>query len=611
MKYLSFLLIMIFGCSQNVFSQELIKPADYNFPFDVEILKLKLERERSDLQSVISLFDENNFIYKEDSLKIELRAAKGTVPDFKKVNALGGNIKHTFKNYAVGFIHIEDLLSLDEIIATTNYIKILPNIDSQTDNEGPGLVNSDSYNNIGTAGTGIKIAIIDNGYGEYDLTLTNTPGCLPDPYTYYDCTSGTCIELPEDTGTKTHGRGCTQLVYDHAPAADYFLYKVGTNAEKAAAIEHADALDVDIISMSLSSYNTGWDDDSGVVCDAATDVLSNDDMLIFVSAGNRNGTHYQSVWIDDDNDDRFDYSPGDETNLVTLANNRAIGVSLQWEGEPTASNDLDLIIFDNSTGIILDSGTNSSDFEYAYWNNTTGSAVTVGVRILNEGTTTPEFEYWNSSSTTTLFEHASTSNSTTSPANSTHPNVYAVSAIQKDSYGLDGAVTIAAASKGPTNEGNTSVAITAPTGCVVAKSDGDPNNFGFTSGSAPNAAGAAAAFWSRHSSLTANDVREIINAKAAIYLDVGDPGFDHDTGYGAIQLFDYNSKNVYVDRFNGTNGVAPANLIFPWDNVKDVDTFAPVDRIVFFLTNDTNSDGALLNKEMLLTTGGVGGKVID
>ena len=589
-------------------AQQTIKPSEIDYPFSADILHYKLSSAMNGNASASEIIKREAYFIKGDSVFIEMRAIGNQRPDYELVNQFGGNIKHTYKNWASGYIHIDDLLLLDEKIQTNDFISMVHNT-KEMDNEGPSVMNSASYNGSGNAGQGIKIAIIDAGYAEWDLAQASTPGCLPSSYTFIDCTSGTCVEDVADTGTSTHGRACTQVVFDHAPAATYYTIKTNGSSQKAAAIAFADSINVDIISMSLSSYNTGWADDSGVVCDGANDALANDDVLIFVSAGNRNGTHYQALWSDINGNNAHNYAGGDESNDITLAPGASFSVSLQWSGTLSASNDLDLLAIDVSSGNVVESSLNTDAYEFVSVTNNTGATNTYGVRIINSGTTTPNFEYWNSSSATN-FEYTSTGNSTTSPANSSEPNVMAVSAVRWEDFGTDSSVTIPAASIGPTNGGAASVDITGPTGCTTNRSDGSTNRFGFTSGSTPNVAGATAAFWSKHPTLSANEVRQIILLKASIYEDLATPGFDHNTGHGGLHLFDYSSKNVYVDQGAGVFGVAPSNGIYPWDNVKDVNSFAPTDRNVFMLTGDSNAAPVVLTKKMLLTSGSVTGKVI-
>ena len=57
--------------------------------------------------------------------------------------------------------------------------------------------------------------------------------------------------------------------------------------------------------------------------------------------------------------------------------------------------------------------------------------------------------------------------------------------------------------------------------------------FGGTSAAAPQAAGLAALWWSKHLDWTAGQVKQAMRDSA---LDLGPPGHDYETGYGMLKL---------------------------------------------------------------------------
>ena len=605
MKYLFYIILLLLGVvslqAQDInITPETLKPSDIDFPFSSKILDLKKEKERRSLSSAKQLIEPNHYYTKSDSVLIECSAANKESLDVEALNAAGAKLHYTFENYATGYIHIDDLLVLDEKVETSNFIRMIP-IDHEGDNQGPSLTNSDSYINS-SAGSGIKIAIIDGGFANYNSTMNNTPGSLPSSYIFYDCTSGVCVSSGTPSGSSTHGTSCVQIVYDHAPLALYRMYRVSGTVQRAAAIAHADAINANVISMSQSSYNLGWNDNSGVVCAATNGALANDDMLIFVSAGNRNGTHYQSSWSDSDGDDWFNFSGGDERNDFTISNGGTASIYLQWEGTPSAaSRDYDMYLYDANTNTVLVSSTNASSFEYIGYTNNTGSTQSVYLAVKNDGSLTPAFEIFNHDGGSTDFQYASTSNSTTSPSNSTEPNVLSIAAVDRNVFDDNSPATMSYSSIGPSNQGGAGVDLASPTNCTVATSTGGSGNFGGTSCAAPNAAGTAAAFWSRHPTITADNLRKLLIKKARIYKDWGLGGYDNNYGNGGIYLYDYLSTNVFVDQTDGINGVAPTGGIYPWDNVKDVNSFGLNSRTVVLLSSDYNAAPVVLDKPMFLT----------
>ena len=606
MKNIICITILLFSCSllqaQLInFTPEKLRPADSNFPFSSKILDLKMEKKKGALRTAKPLIAEDHYYTKGDSVLVECSASTKEELDVEALNAAGAKLHYTYENYATGYIQIDDLLELDEKVTTNNFIRMIP-IDHAFDNQGPSLTNSDSYVN-GTAGSGIKIAIIDSGFGSYNAIMNNTSGSLPSSYIFYDCTSGVCVSSGTPTGTSTHGTSCVQIVYDHAPLATYRLYRVNGAAQRAAAITHADGINADVISMSQSSYNTGWEDDSGVVCSATNGALSNNDMLIFVSAGNRNGTHYQSFWSDSNGNNWHNFSGNDERNNFTISNGGVTRLDMQWSGTPVAGiRDYDLFLFDANTNALLASSTNASSFEELNYVNTTGSTQSVYLGVRNVGIIKPEFEIFNHDDNNSNFQYSSTDNSTTSPSNSTEPNVLSIAAVDRIDYDDSNPPTMDYSSIGPSNQGGGGIDLAGPTNCTVATATGGSANFGGTSCATPNAAGTAVAFWSRHPSITANNLRKLLLKKASLYKDWGAGAYDDNYGSGGIYLYDYSNVNVFVDQLDGVNGIAPDGGIYPWDNVKDVNNLGLSGRNVVLLSNDLNAAPIILDKQMLLTT---------
>ena len=124
-----------------------------------------------------------------------------------------------------------------------------------------------------------------------------------------------------------------------------------------------------------------------------------------------------------------------------------------------------------------------------------------------------------------------------------------------------------------------------------------PDHFAGTSCATPNAAGAAATFWSSQPQYTADGIRQVILRKAALYRDWGDPGPDNTYGYGGVYLYDYypNTKYVYFggDNTSGTTGK-------PYLNLQQVDASAPPNSRVVILGQTYNAASTIvLDKPML------------
>lgn len=414
------------------------------------------------------------------------------------------------------------------------------------DNQGPTNTNSSTYSP--NAGSGRRVAILDSGFGNLDDAVAN--GHCPTPV--YMWRNGSVVAtLASMSSGSVHGTACVETVFDHAPSATYEVYDVGNDTEKGAAVTLCKSHGVDVISMSLSTYNTGWGDNTGAACAAANDA-GNNGILFFTSCGNRAETHWEGGFSDSEADNWHNWSGGDEQNNRTAANGAFIRVSLAWN--PIANSDYDVYIYRASDNAILASSTNSGTvFEDCSWTNNTGSSVGIYIAVRKIGSSSPTFEIF-SHDEGSDYQYAVAAGSNTSPSNSTNSNVLSVGAVPTTSYNsANGTTGIIASysSQGPTNSGNLAPKISAPTNTTTFVYGG---SFSGTSAATPNAAGAATAFWSKHSYLDNTGVRQILLKMADMYRDWGTNGADNIYGSGGVYFADYvpNSRFMYRSANNIT-----------------------------------------------------------
>lgn len=543
-------------------------------------------------QRGLELAKEKNMLVKDGRVYVDFEMGNETDTKLDIDNSIFRDMPEvetttTFVNRTSAWVRAEELFSVASSLPKgyrMNEVVVL-----QEDNQGPGLINSDSYS--GQGGNGVRIGIID---GAFDfLTEARAAGTAPTAAntTAVDYT-GTGIE----TGSN-HGTGCLETVFDHAPDARYFIYKVGSVTDVGSAVTHCIANDVDIITMSQSRYNLGWADNTGAACAAAaTATLAG--MLFFTSCGNRNGEHIQGPFNDTDGDDWHNWAGADEQNNFTVSNNGWVQAYLQWNGSSSTDN-YDLFLYDANTNVLIASSTNSGNFETIIYQNTTGSTRNVYLAVNKNTASPPHFELFNHGISVSDFEYFSTSGSSTSPSNSTASNVISVGAVHRTVYdepaGTTGIIE-GYSSRGPTNSGNQAPDICSPTRTTASSY---PLGFGGTSCATPNAAGAAAAFWSSHPNLSATGVREILFAKADVYKDWGANGADNAYGHGGVFLHDYSSSNRYIVK-NANNSTSLSTL--PYRSMGDVDDDAavPNNRIIYYLdATDVLTAPNVLTKPML------------
>jgi len=449
------------------------------------------------------------------------------------------------------------------------------------DDQGPGVTGSDDYRDNGADGSGINVGIIDGGYTS--LTAAIDAGNAPATFTQVNYTGDTF------RSGGTHGTQCVENVFDHAPGATYFIYKIGNLTDLGSAVLHAVSNNVDVLSHSLSWYITGWEDGTGGACVAAQTAASSG-ILFFTSAGNRAQQHWKGNFRDSDNNNWHNFSTGDETIGISIPNNGECNFYLSWN---TAGDtyDYDFYLYDDAVTNILASSINvGNNYESFSYTNSTGSAQTVHLAVFRNSGATTELEIFTHGAVTWQ-QHTISTSSTTSPSNSTSGNVISVAAVHHSNFGsLSGTsgIIMNYSSRGPTNSGNQSPEITGPTNTTITGG----GTFTGTSCATPNVAGVAAAFWSSATFLSASGLRYLLLQKAQIFRDWGIASTDYTYGYGGVQLHTYSNNTVWVDRnANNINGYST----FPYFYISDAqDAVTVPGRIVF--VEDNYPESIILNK---------------
>jgi hypothetical protein len=323
-------------------------------------------------------------------------------------------------------------------------------------------------------------------------------------------------------------------------------------------VSNAIANGVDVITHSLTWFNTGWSDDSGPACDAANQA-SNAGIVFCTSAGNYAFEHWQGNFNAGAGDPAWhDWATGDEAMTMTVppSTTQAATFDLQWN---TAGGtfDYDLYLYNATTDALLASSTNGGNtFESLAWMNTSGSAVTVylAVRRFSGGVT--EFELFGDDDATG-WEYTVAAGSTTSPSNATGANVLSVGAVPWNQYTqASGTNPIANySSQGPSNSGMQLPDLTGPTNTTGFTY---PGGFGGTSAATPNVAGALCAFWSDELPHSTNAVRWLILAQAgAPWRDWGAPGADNVYGVGPCRFVDWAANTTWVGQgYNNFSNLA-------------------------------------------------------
>ena len=490
-----------------------------------------------------------------------------------------------WKNRASVWIKVEDILRISQSLPDDYFMQMVSA--PGYDDEGPLLQNSQSYINGGKDGSGIKIAIIDSGFDS--LTEAQLQSTAPLSITTKDYI-GSGIQSGSE-----HGTGCLETVYDHAPGAQYFIYRVGNPTHTGNAVNDAINNGVNVISHSQSEYNTGWDDDTGPACAAAKNASDNG-ILFFTSAGNRARTHYKNAFSDNDNDNFHEWSGSDENNYINIDTGASVNFHLSWNN--SSYSDYDFRIVDSATGTVLATSNSFLGFEEitGYTPVTNNKNLTVSIQVKHFAGAKPVFELFaHVSGIASNLQYFTSGSSTTSPSNSTAANVISVGAVSRTRYDtMPGVTGIIASysSQGPTNSNNQAPDIVAPTNTTTWAYGG---SFGGTSCATPNAAGMAAAFWSAHPYLSSTGVRLILFRKAELYKDWGVSGADNIYGVGGVYLYDYYNNTRYLYRAVQN---LPGLSFLPYHFAADAQNATPAGGRVVIL-GQQYPEPIMLNKKLI------------
>jgi hypothetical protein len=190
-----------------------------------------------------------------------------------------------------------------------------PHLDS-----GPDATVTDSNtapwhgSTAGQGGDGVKVAIVDAGFGvsqtEFDNEVAAGHLGATTQLVNEDCTDSSNTQTPYIT---PHGLAVAEIVQAQAPRAQLYLYCVGSETGVAAAETAIEAAGVKIVSSSLSWFGDARGDGTGPASSVAASVAKarTDGIVWFNSTGNYNLQHWSGSLTDNPNDHYVDIGNND------------------------------------------------------------------------------------------------------------------------------------------------------------------------------------------------------------------------------------------------------------------------------------------------------------
>jgi hypothetical protein len=409
--------------------------------------------------------------------------------------------------------------------------------------QGLERVGADALRSHGLDGTGIRIAIVDLGFGDSWRSLLGKelpPPTQIDAIQSFDHTSGKpdITGLTNDDQPTGHGVNVAQVVWDFAPGARYTFVNYHTQLELSQAVDWlVNGPDgkprVDIVVHS-NSFLDGPFDGTGVAAQAV-DRAHDAGIFWANSAGNYAHRHWEGLAGDPGRDGWADIGPGGQGFLsFPLTAGVGMGATLYWSQctkagatIPAASARFQLAVTDTSpdTPVVYAQGQSDAALPSGSVGYTPPATGTYGLRIqqLTPGVVC-DLEIFGGG--LELGDEATVESSIPTPGD-------ARGSFTVGARDWEGDAAAPYSSVGPTEDGRLKPDVVAPASTAVWPGVAMVG----TSASAPHAAGAAALLMQRDRAAgQASDPDTIARELVAGALDIAPPGPDEVTGAGRIRL---------------------------------------------------------------------------
>lgn len=384
----------------------------------------------------------------------------------------------------------------------------------------------------GRKGAGVKVGIIDVGFGRLDDAVDS--GDLPAGLPVFDGQCG-----PDHQ--RSHGTEMAEIVHDMAPDAQLYLACVTDVMGFDDAANWLKQQGVTVVNLSLGFPGTGRgsgvpasnnaDDPQRVVQD-----LRGSGILVVAAAGNEAEKHWSAQTADGNNDGWVTIEGTSEVQGFSVPNGAEITVELKWDAWPATNDDLDLYV---SSALAKPAGINDDSVRgrvsYRPQKDTPGGldpvekvsfrqdagAATYWIYVKSNGARQGLRYDLTIHGSAAGVQHIKSAGSIAEPA--TSPYVLAVGAITPESAAQDGSVE-SYSSRGPTIDGRTKPDLTGFTKVTTTVN----NQSTGTSAAAAHVAGAAALYKGANPALDPGQLEALLLDSASR------PRRDNDFGYGVL-----------------------------------------------------------------------------
>ena len=479
---------------------------------------------------------------------VYVSGAAGDVGHFLEQN--GGRVRHRRGDWLEAFVPVDILGPLSQIpsVRRVRPITRLQEDLGEVVSEAVELHGALGWNRYGFMGSGVKVGIIDVGFGGITgLIGSELPanirsrcysllvGVVEDDLDYCDR-----AEQP------LHGTAVAETIVDVAPDVALYIAAVYTEGDVADAVDWMIDEGVTVINQSLGFSWDGPGDGTSRFGDSILNLVARaaeNDILWVNSAGNNAQDTWTGDFTDADADGLMEFVVGDETNRFQMGRGGQFLVELRWDADWGNANtdldlylvrvdgdDIDVLTADMIEGYSVDpqSGQDDQDPYEQLTFSVDSSIVDSGDFSLVVKHVRGELPRW--VQVRSFFgqnlEHATASGSIGSPAESDSASMLSVGAAPWWNTGEIESFS----SQGPTTDGRTKPELV---GADRAKTVSYGPQFPGTSQSSPHLAGMAALVRGRYPTITAPQVADYLKSNAE---DRGDTGVDNVWGSGFARL---------------------------------------------------------------------------
>ena len=370
-----------------------------------------------------------------------------------------------------------------------------------------------AWHSAGYRGQGVKVGVIDlefQGFG--GLQGSELPSSVQ--ARCYTSSSSSSNLLSSCASDGPHGTAVTEVLYETAPGASYYISRVVSKGTVRSAVQWMVSQGVDVITTSIHWL---WDGPGNGTSPYTNSPLRSINTgvsggsVFTVAAGNEGRATWFGSFSDPDNDGELDFVTGDECNAVSLSSGEEYGAQLRWQGTwRGASKDLDIYLLDSSLNIVASSendqsgGSGDDPFEAVFYTPSTSG--TYCLRIKHQNGAFPSWVQLQSFSGETL-ERNTESHGLGNPAETKRSGALAVGA----SPWFNTNAYFVSSSRGPLPDGTIKPDIMGVSGIATA-SYGE-TAYG-TSFAAPHIAGLAALVKQRYPSRSPSSIASYLKTNA-------------------------------------------------------------------------------------------------